>query len=71
MQAGVSYLDMVKEVGIGGIFIIVSLCTFQIGSLLDWSLTGKIVVTLAITGVAGFCGAQLEEGRCSSCCSSL
>ncbi|WP_206614367.1 MFS transporter [Chitinophaga barathri] len=53
VQAGISYLDMVKEVGIGGIFIIVSLCTFQIGSLLDWSLTGKIVVTLAITGAVG------------------
>lgn len=53
VQAGVSYLDMVKEVGIGGIFIIVSLCTFQLGSLLGWSLTGKIVITLAATGILG------------------
>lgn len=53
VQAGVSYLDMVKEVGIGGIFLIVSLCTFQLGSLLNWSLTGKIVITLTITGVLG------------------
>lgn len=54
VEAGVSYLEMVKEVGIVGIFIIVSLCTFQIGSLLEWSLTGKIVITLAITGILGF-----------------
>lgn len=53
VQAGVSYLDMVKEVGIGGIFIIVSLCTFQLGSLLGWSLTGKIVITLAATAILG------------------
>jgi MFS family permease len=54
VEAGVSYLEMVKEVGIVGIFIIVSLCTFQIGSLLEWSLTGKIVITLAITGILAF-----------------
>lgn len=54
VEAGISYLEMVKEVGIVGIFIIVSLCTFQAGSLLEWSLTGKIVITLAITGILGF-----------------
>lgn len=53
VQAGVSYLDMVKEVGVLGIAIIVSLCVFQAGSLLNWSLTGKIAVTLGITLAAG------------------
>ncbi|WP_341835763.1 MFS transporter [Chitinophaga pollutisoli] len=54
VQAGVSYLDMVKEVGILGILLIVSLCVFQAGSLLNWSLTGKIAVTAGITIAAGF-----------------
>ncbi|AWO00816.1 MFS transporter [Chitinophaga alhagiae] len=53
VRAGVSYLDMVKEVGIGGMFIIISLCTFQLGSLLGWSLTGKIVISLAATAILG------------------
>ncbi|MGE7776391.1 MFS transporter [Chitinophaga sp. NPDC101104] len=53
VQAGVSYLDMVREVGILGILLIVSLCVFQAGSLLNWSLAGKIAVTLGITAAAG------------------
>ncbi|QEH42927.1 sugar MFS transporter [Chitinophaga sp. XS-30] len=53
VQAGVSYLEMVKEVGIAGIFIIVSLCTFQLGSLFEWSLTWKIVITLTLTVILG------------------
>lgn len=53
VQAGVSYLEMVREVGIAGIFIIVSLCTFQVGSLFEWALTWKIIITLTITVILG------------------
>ncbi len=54
VKAGVSYLEMLKEVGIGGALIIVSLIVFQIGSVFSWSTTANIVITLAIVAVFGF-----------------
>lgn len=54
VKAGVSYLEMLKEVGIGGALIIVALIVFQIGSVFGWSTTANVVTTLAIVGVFGF-----------------
>ncbi|RYE19793.1 MAG: MFS transporter, partial [Sphingobacteriales bacterium] len=53
VKAGVSYLDMLKEVGIGGALIIVGLIIFQIGSVFGWSTTANVVVTLAIVAAFG------------------
>ncbi len=33
VKAGITYLEMLKEVGIIGLLIIISLCVFQLGSL--------------------------------------
>lgn len=54
VKAGVTYLEMVREVGVLGILLIVSLCVFQAGSLLAWSLPVKITVIAAITLAAGW-----------------
>lgn len=52
VKAGVSYLEMLKEVGIGGALIIVALIIFQIGSVFGWATTTSTLVTAVI--VAGF-----------------
>lgn len=54
VRAGVSYLDMLKEVGVLGALIITSLCVFEVGNLLNWSLTVNIIVVLAIVIGFGF-----------------
>lgn len=54
VKAGVSYLEMLKEVGIGGALIIVALIVFQIGSVFGWSTTANVITTLAIVSVFGF-----------------
>lgn len=54
VKAGVSYLEMLKEVGVGGALIIVALIVFQLGVVFEWSTTTNIVVTLAIVAIYGF-----------------
>ncbi len=54
VKAGVSYLDMLKEVGVLGVLIIVALSMFQLGSLFDWSYTVSIILTLIIVGIFGY-----------------
>ena len=54
VKAGITYLEMLKEVGIAGMFIIVSLCTFQLGSLFGWSYTISIIITVIIIGIFGY-----------------
>jgi len=54
VRAGVSYLEMLKEVGIGGALIIVALIIFQLGVVFGWSTTTNVVVTLVIVGFFGF-----------------
>jgi MFS family permease len=53
VKAGVSYLDMLKEVGIAGALIIVALIAFQIGSVFGWSATTNIIITVVIVGGFG------------------
>ncbi|MBE9583153.1 MFS transporter [Mucilaginibacter sp. JRF] len=53
VSAGVSYIDMLKEVGVGGALIIVGLIVFQLGSVFGWSTTINVIVTLAIAGLFG------------------
>ncbi len=54
VKAGVSYIDMLKEVGIIGALIVNALIVFQIGSIFEWSDLTNIIVTLLVTGVFGF-----------------
>jgi MFS family permease len=48
VKAGVSYLEMLKEVGVGGALIIVALIIFQLGVVFEWSLLTNILITLGI-----------------------
>ncbi|RYZ96620.1 MAG: MFS transporter, partial [Sphingobacteriaceae bacterium] len=51
VKAGISYLEMLKEVGFGGALIIVGLIIFQLGSpdVFGWSTAVNVGVTLAIS----------------------
>lgn len=54
VKAGVSFFEMLKEVGICGALIIVSLIVFQIGTVFNWSVGVNTVITLAIIVAFGF-----------------
>ncbi|MBZ5856103.1 MFS transporter [Flavihumibacter profundi] len=54
VEAGVSYLDMLKEVGILGMLIIAALCAFQLGSLFQWSYTVSVIITLVAVAIFGY-----------------
>jgi len=54
VRAGVTYLEMLKEVGVLGILIIVGLCTFQLGSLFGWSYLTSTIITLLIVAFFGY-----------------
>ncbi|HEX8377497.1 MAG TPA: MFS transporter [Pedobacter sp.] len=53
VKAGVSYLDMLKEVGVGGALIIVGLIVFQLGSVFGWSTTANVIIIVAIVALFG------------------
>lgn len=54
VKAGVSYLDMLREVGVAGISVVTALVVFQIGSIFGWPSWASLTVTLAIVFVFGF-----------------
>ncbi|MBX2843054.1 MAG: MFS transporter [Flammeovirgaceae bacterium] len=54
VQAGVSYLEMLKEVGIGGALIIIGLIIFQLGAVFNWSTMVSVIATIVIVGAFGF-----------------
>src|SRR5690606_38918804 len=54
VKAGVKYLDMLKEVGILGALVIVSLCVFEIGNLFSFGLALKIILIVTIVGLFGY-----------------
>jgi len=54
VKAGVTYLEMLKEVGILGILIIVALCVFQLGALFGWSYLISVILTLLVVAVFGY-----------------
>ncbi len=49
VQAGVSYMEMLRELGGVGALLIVALIVFQLGQVFGWSSTVSTVVTLAIS----------------------
>jgi fucose permease len=54
VAAGVSYKDMLKELGIIGALIIISLIVFEIGSFFNLPLMVKIILIILLTGAFGF-----------------
>lgn len=54
VKAGVPYLTMLKELGIGGAFMITVLIVFQLGVVLGWSTSLNIIITLILTAIFGF-----------------
>lgn len=53
VAAGVSYKDMLKELGILGALIIISLIVFEVGNFFNIALVLKIVIIVALTGTFG------------------
>ena len=53
VKAGVSYLEMLKEVGVGGIAVVTALVVFQIGSIFDWSSIISLTLTLLLVIIFG------------------
>ena len=51
VRAGVSYLEMLKEVGAIGALVVTSLIVFQIGAIFQWSWVLSTVLTLSIVAV--------------------
>lgn len=54
IKAGVSYIKMLKEVGIGGALIIVALIIFQLGEVFHWHWGINLSITVFIVSVFGF-----------------
>jgi MFS family permease len=53
VQAGVSYKEMLQEVGAIGALIIVSLIVFQLGAVFAWSTLFNVIVIAAVTILFG------------------
>jgi len=53
IQAGVSFRDMLREVGILGALIIVSLMVFEVGNFFNFSLWLNIVLIIILVGAFG------------------
>jgi len=53
VQAGVSYKEMLQEVGAIGCLIVVSLIIFQLGAVFNWPTTVNIIIILLITVLFG------------------
>lgn len=54
VKAGVSYLDMLKEVGVGGMLVVTTLVVFQIGSIFQWASMTNVIITISIVLVFGY-----------------
>ncbi|HWZ36164.1 MAG TPA: MFS transporter [Mucilaginibacter sp.] len=54
VQAGVSYKEMLQEVGAIGALIIVALIVFQLGAVFGWSTAANVIITLIITAGFGY-----------------
>lgn len=54
VQAGVSYKEMLQEVGALGALIISALIVFQLGAVFGWSTMVSIIATLIITAGFGY-----------------
>lgn len=51
VKAGVSYVQMLNEVGILGIIIIVALIAFQLGGLFGWAYIYSVIIVAVVVGI--------------------
>jgi MFS family permease len=54
VQAGVSYKEMLQEVGAVGALIIISLIVFQLGAVFGWSTTLNVILIVLLTSLFGW-----------------
>src|SRR5690606_20782125 len=54
VQAGVSYKEMLQEVGAGGALLVSGLIIFQLGAVFGWPLEVNIGITLLLTLLFGW-----------------
>lgn len=54
VKAGVSYLSMLKEVGILGALVVSGLIVSQLGSIFEWQMTSQLIVILIIVSMYGY-----------------
>lgn len=54
VAAGVSYKDMLKELGVLGALIIISLIVFEVGNFFNLSLMVEIILIIVFTAAFGF-----------------
>ncbi|MBU3820964.1 MFS transporter [Flavobacteriaceae bacterium XHP0103] len=54
VQAGVSYKEMLQEVGAAGALIIISIVVFQLGEVFAWSVWLNVAIIMLITLFFGF-----------------
>ena len=54
VQAGVTYKEMLQEVGAGGALLVTGLIIFQLGAVFGWPLEINIAVTLILTAIFGW-----------------
>lgn len=54
VQAGISYKEMLQEVGAAGAFLISGLIIFQLGAVFGWSTAVNISITVLITILFGY-----------------
>ena len=54
VESGVSYIAMLREVGIIGALIVVTLMTLEVGRVFSFPMVLEIVIILAVVGAYGF-----------------
>ncbi len=54
VKAGIPYIDMLKEFGIGGAIIVSALVVFQLGSVIGWSITVSLIITLLLSATFAY-----------------
>ncbi|MEJ7767329.1 MAG: MFS transporter [Chitinophagaceae bacterium] len=54
VQAGVSYKEMLQEVGAAGALLISGLIVFQLGAVFGWSVAVNISITILLTVLFGY-----------------
>lgn len=53
VQAGISYMEMLRELGGAGALLIVALIIFQLGQVFGWSSSVSLIITLLISAAYG------------------
>lgn len=54
VKAGISYIDMLKEFGIGGAIIVSALVVFQLGAVIGWSTIVSVILTVVLVVTFGY-----------------